>query len=171
MPESLSTKGSPSTLLAVLLALLVLSVMVVVLLPVWLIQPFKPQSSGALAWSFWLRRWSPMFTIGALLAGGVLAGVLWQGVRSPWRKALIACALFPLVLSVWASRQNHFEWMFAPLPNSSFERAVRTDFVSPSDLVLGIKVKEDAVAFPVRQVAYHHLVQDDAGGVPIVATF
>ena len=29
----------------------------------------------------------------------------------------------------------------------------------------------DAVAFPVRQLAYHHLVEDSVGGVPIVATY
>jgi hypothetical protein len=27
------------------------------------------------------------------------------------------------------------------------------------------------VAYPVRQIAYHHLVEDSVGGVPIVATY
>ena len=29
----------------------------------------------------------------------------------------------------------------------------------------------DAVAYPVCQIAYHHLVEDSVGGVPIVATY
>jgi hypothetical protein len=27
------------------------------------------------------------------------------------------------------------------------------------------------VAWPVRQMAYHHLVQDTVGGVPVVSTY
>ena len=39
------------------------------------------------------------------------------------------------------------------------------------DVVLAVRVGDDAVAYPVRQMAYHHVVQDTVGGVPIVATY
>ena len=29
----------------------------------------------------------------------------------------------------------------------------------------------EAAAYPIRQLAYHHLVQDIVGGVPIVVTY
>jgi hypothetical protein len=33
-------------------------------------------------------------------------------------------------------------------------------------MVMAIDGKGDPVAYPVRQLAYHHLVQDSVGGVP-----
>jgi hypothetical protein len=84
-----------------------------------------------------------------------------------------------LLGSSWLARQNHFEWMFKPLPDARFVRAAAADFVAPNDMVLAVARGEDAVAYPVRQLAYHHLVNDvlAAGGgsgaakVPIVATY
>jgi len=37
--------------------------------------------------------------------------------------------------------------------------------------VLAVNVNGDSVAFPVRQMAYHHIVQDVVGGMPITATY
>ena len=72
---------------------------------------------------------------------------------------------------VWMARQNHFEWMFAPLPNAGFVRAASADFVRREDMVLAVAVNGDAVAYPVNQLAYHHVVEDAIGKVPIVATY
>ena len=87
----------------------------------------------------------------------------------PTLLAMAVAALFALM--AWAARQNHFEWMFAPLPGPGFVRAAEASFVEPEDVVLTVAIKGDAVAFPVRQLAYHHLVEDSVGGVPIVATY
>ena len=75
------------------------------------------------------------------------------------------------LVTAWAARQNHFEWMFAPLPDVRFARAAEGGAVEPGDMVLAVRVKGDAAAYPVRQLAYHHLVEDAVGGVPIVATY
>ena len=72
--------------------------------------------------------------------------------------------------TTWMSRQNHFEWMFAPLPDARFLRAAEAA-AAPEDMVLAVMIGGDAVAYPVRQLAYHHLVEDSVGGVPIVATY
>jgi hypothetical protein len=61
--------------------------------------------------------------------------------------------------------------MFAPLPDARFVRAANADFVTPDDMVLAVAVGSDAAAYPVRQLAYHHLVEDAVGPVPIVATY
>ena len=44
-------------------------------------------------------------------------------------------------------------------------------FVEPQDVVLAVSLKGDAAAYPVRQLAYHHLVQDVVGGLPLVVTY
>jgi len=34
-----------------------------------------------------------------------------------------------------------------------------------------VKIGDEPVAYPIRIMAYHHLVQDTVGGTPIVATY
>ena len=73
--------------------------------------------------------------------------------------------------AAWLSRQDYFEWMFRPLPGARFVRAPAASFVEPGDMVLAVARNGDLAAYPVRQLAYHHLVEDSVGGVPIVATY
>jgi hypothetical protein len=73
--------------------------------------------------------------------------------------------------SVWAARQNIYEWMFNPLEGAAYAGAKETDFVGDDDMVLAVERGGERVAYPVRLLAYHHLVADRVGGVPLVATY
>jgi hypothetical protein len=95
---------------------------------------------------------------------------LWRGARW-WGRVAMAALLAPLLAVTWFARQNHFEWMFNPLPNADYARAAEAGFVADSDMVMAIEINGDAVAFPVRQMAYHHVVNDVVGGKPITATY
>ena len=142
-----------------------------VFIPVWLIQPFRRQTPSGIDISFVLRRWSPLVT--PMIAVGVIAAGLWlwRRTRRLWAKSvLVAFALFSLA-PAWAARQNHFEWMFNPLPNADYASAVQANFIADNDMVLGVELNGEAVAYPVRQMAYHHVVHDTVGGKPIVATY
>jgi hypothetical protein len=81
---------------------------------------------------------------------------------------VLAISLFA---STWMARQNHFEWIFRPDKNIAFAQPSQADFVGNSDMVLAVKINGEAAAYPVRLMAYHHLVQDVVGGTPIVATY
>jgi hypothetical protein len=61
--------------------------------------------------------------------------------------------------------------MFNPLKNSAYVKANDAGFVRDSDMVLAVKIKDEAVAYPVRLMAYHHVVSDTVGGTPICATY
>jgi len=154
----------------VLILALVASV-VMVLIPVWLIHPFRRQTPSGIDISFILRRWSPFVTV-ISAAGMMAAGFwLWRGTRRWWAKSvLVAFVLFALA-PAWAARQNHFEWMFNPLPNAGYVSATQANFIADNDMVLGVEINGEAVAYPVRQMAYHHVVHDSVGGKPIVATY
>jgi hypothetical protein len=88
----------------------------------------------------------------------------WQ-----WAAVVLLAGLggFP----AWFARQNHFEWMFNPLPDPTYAPATRVDFVDGRDMVVAVEIDGDAVAWPVRQMGYHHIVQDTVGGVPVVSTY
>ena len=152
------------------LLLAVVAAVAMVLTPIWLIQPFAPQSQRGLELSYLLRRWSPAATLAATALVLGLAVWLWRGTRW-WLKAVLVLALVPTVAVTWLARQNHFEWMFQPLPNASYVRAGDAGFVADTDMVLAVEVNGEAVAYPVRQLAYHHVVQDVVGGTPVVATY
>lgn len=150
--------------------LLVLSI-VLVAIPVFLIQPFRPQTERALEISYLLRSWSPLVTV--IMFVGAFALVVWQWGRARrwWRKAILVVLLLLTFVPTWFARQNHFEWMFNPLRQSAYVKINDATFVRDTDMVLAVKINNEAVAYPVRLMAYHHVVADVVGGTPICATY
>ena len=143
----------------------------IVLAPVWIIQPFKPQSARGLEASYAMRRWSPWVTLIALAFALFLVVGLWRGSRRWWKKAVLVVMFLPLAAVTWFARQNHFEWMFNPLANAAYAKTSEAGFVDDADIVMAVESNGEAVAYPVRLMAYHHLVQDAVGGTPLVATY
>lgn len=154
-----------------ILLLLVLAVVAVVAVPVYLIQPFSPQTERNLEISFVLKSWAPIATLIAALISTALAIFLWINSRRWFGKALLIAPLFVVLVCAWFARQNHFEWMFNPLASSGFAKANEADFVADDEMVLAVNINGESVAYPVRQMAYHHVVQDVVGGTPITATY
>ena len=74
-------------------------------------------------------------------------------------------------VAAWFAQQNHFEWMCAPLEVVEFAKADEAPFMEDLDKVLAVDIKGDDAAYPLRQLAYHHLDQDAVGGVPIAVTY
>ena len=153
-----------------LLGVAVVSALAVVGVPVLVIQPFRSQSEADLALGYGLRQAAPMVTLAAL-AVAALASWHLARVSRGWRRGLSLVGLVLTAGAGWFARQNHFEWMFAPLSDASYVRAAQAGFVGPDDMVLGVVINEDAVAYPVNQLAYHHVINGEVGGVPIAATY
>ena len=150
--------------------MLVLAALTSVAVPVWILQPFKPETPRGLEIAFEMSHWAPWITVASLLISFILVGWLWQGRRWPSR-LLSALLLVPLLASAWFARQNHFEWLFNPLDHSSYVKASETAFLADSDMVLAVTLNGESVAYPVRLMAYHHVVQDVVGGTPITVTY
>ncbi len=153
------------------LPVLVIAALALVFTPAWLIQPFRPQTQASLSLSYTLRTWSPLLTIVLVVLVALLSFGLWRGARRWWRKSLLVLALALVCGMAWLARQNHFEWMFRPLPDAAYARVAEADFVAATDMVLAVQLNGEAAAYPVRLMAYHHLVADTVGGTPLVATY
>jgi len=153
-----------------LLLLLVLTV-TIVFVPVWLIQPFAPQTARGLSISYYFKSWSPILTIVFSLAAILLVIFMWRKARRWYSKVPVLLPLPLIFFFTWFAQQNHFEWMFNPLHQAKFASVPDTDFVKDDDMVLAVEINGDAVAFPVLQMAYHHVAQDVVGGTPITATY
>jgi hypothetical protein len=168
-----------------LLAVIAVAVAVAAI-PMVIMAPFKPQSAAAMALAYTLRRLAPAVTLLALAAGVALAWRLWSSTRWVGRgsacrlsrhsllvgRVLLVAALLPIGAACWLARQNLFEWLFPPLARTGYApAAAAAAFVDPGDLVLAIQVQGDAAAYPVRQVAFHHVVEDVVGGTPVAVTY
>ncbi len=150
--------------------LLVAAVLVIVLTPVFLIMPFKAQTARTMEISYLMRRWSPWVTILASLLILTLAVRLWTGGRW-WSRIALVILLLPVLGATWLARQNHFEWMFNPLPNPAYVKTSDANFVNDDDRLMVVAINGEAVAYPIRLMGYHHVVEDTVGGTPIVATY
>jgi hypothetical protein len=142
-----------------------------VILPLWLDQPFSKQTAAIMAAVFRLRAWAPALTLLAALGTLGAAAWLWRGRGILARALLILLAAIPAG-ATWLARQNPFEWMFNPVRAARYASLDEASaFVADDDMVMVVSLEGETAAYPVRQLAYHHIAMDVVGGVPIVVTY
>jgi hypothetical protein len=142
-----------------------------VFIPAYLIRPFVSQNARGLTIAYFLRSMSPWVTLGLGLVGGLLVLSLWQACRSRIARGGLSCVALVLLASAILSRQNHFEWMFRPMRSPGFAAVSKASHVNDSDMILGVRLAGEARAYPVRIMAYHHLVNDVIATQPFVVTY
>ena len=152
-------------------ALIPIALIAVVVLPLALDQPFGSQTARMLDAVYAMRRWSPIVTALGFAALAVLAALSLRRRRTWLALVGFGGVLTLAIAAAWFARQNPFEWMFNALPQPQFVAAAKTTFVEPNDLVLAVSADGDAAAYPIRQMAYHHLVNDRIGRTPAVVTY
>jgi hypothetical protein len=138
--------------------------------PVYVIQPFRRQGPRELAAALAIiQRRSPVEALCALIA---LAGLAWYWRLQEQRRRRLLAATGALFICAFAvlSHVNIYELMFHPDTHPLFMAAAQAK-VEPDDKVLAVKLGSSARAYPIRSIAYHHIINDVVGGVPIVATY
>jgi len=138
--------------------------------PAYVIQPFKYQNQRVLAWAMAVRQAAPIWTIITGIVALLLAIVLWTRVSRWWWRIPIVLGLIVAGLGATMARINYFEWMFHHLTTPGFESAA-TSKVTPAEMVMAVRFGDDARAYPIYEMAYHHIVNDVVGGVPITVTY
>ena len=138
-------------------------------IPTFIIRPFRQQTPGALRLAMTLRQHAPTFTLIAAAVCIVLAVAMWSAARRG-RKFILALTLFVVMASAVMSRLNYFEWMFHPIAGAQFQ-AQSASRLDAKEMVMAVSVSGEARAYPISQMAYHHVLNDDVGGVPIAVTY
>ncbi|MBX9929101.1 MAG: DUF3179 domain-containing protein [Gemmatimonadaceae bacterium] len=138
--------------------------------PMMILRPFAPQSAVGVRIAFLLHDAAPW-----IAALGCALASLWTARRWASSGALGRSARSLVIVAsgaaIWAGQVNIFERMFAPLPDPAFVRPHEATFVAPKAYVMTVQRDSDAVAFPIDQIAYHHVVNTVVAGLPIVATY
>jgi Protein of unknown function (DUF3179) len=138
--------------------------------PAFIIRPFHHQTPAALAMAMALRQRAPWPTLLSAVVCLVCAIILWRAAVSPWRKIFLAFVMLLCAFSAVMSRVNYFEWMFNPVDAPQFESASASK-LDKGEMILAIRYGSDARAYPIREMAYHHVLNDVIAGVPVAVTY
>jgi hypothetical protein len=137
--------------------------------PNYIIRPDRPQDPGALQAALLVLRYQHLAElICAAIALAALVSYLRIKPLGRPRKLTIAAAATVFVCAA-ASRVDIYELLFHPIGSPSFQPAGETKLDADEHL-LAVSV-EGSRAYPIRTVAYHHIVNDVVGGVPIAVTY
>ena len=60
---------------------------------------------------------------------------------------------------------------FVPLDNPETVSADEATFLQPDDRVLGLTVGGESRAYPISMMTFHHVANDELGGLPVLVTF
>jgi hypothetical protein len=139
------------------------------LIPAFVIRPFRYQSARALWFSLALRQHAAWGTLAAAVVCIVLALRTWTSVNRGG-KTLLAAALVLVTFSAVMARMNYFEWMFHPIAGPGFETEAQSK-LDAGEMIMAVRLGSDARAYPIAEMAYHHILNDVVNGVPIAVTY
>ncbi len=138
--------------------------------PIYVIRPFRHQGAAELRLALEVLRFRPIAMI-VVLALTAIAGIqYWRTVQVWWRRALAVTAGLAVLGFAALSRINIYELMFHPVHRPEFAEQTATK-LDGTEKVLAIQIGDEARAYPIRSISYHHIVNDRLGGVPIAATY
>jgi len=165
----MSAFSSRSRSLWLALAIFALSGTAMFFIPAFIIRPFSYQSPRGLWWAMAIHQRAPIVSLLCALVCVALVAALWQ-ISSIWRKLALAGAITIVGASAVMSRLNYFEWMFHPVESPQFEAASASK-LDKGEMILQVRFGADARAYPIREMAYHHIVNDVVGGIPVAVTY
>ena len=138
-------------------------------IPAFIIRPFSHQAPDALLVAMALRQRAPLGTVIAALACFGFASALWKTIG--WlRRSLLVLTLLVVTFSGVMAQQNYFEWMFHPIDGAQFVAQAQSK-VDTKEMILAVKLGGEARAYPISQMAYHHVLNDLVAGAPIAVTY
>ena len=138
-------------------------------IPAFIIRPFHRQTTSSLTLAMTLRERAPLLTLITAIVCFFLALVLWRSA-SLQRKIVLSSVLLLVTFSAVMSRLNYFEFIFHPVDAPQFDSESSSKLENPQ-MILAIRFGDDARAYPIREMAYHHVLNDEVGGVPVAVTY
>lgn len=144
-------------------ALLVAVLVAATIAPFVVAEPHIEQTPALLAFAHLMQRVAPALSIVvvALLGVRLWRDRTWRG----WGLLCIAAAC------AWMSRVNLLEWIFAGASEARFVNISDFHDVRDSDMVIGVTIDGRSRAYPVRFLAYHHMLNDRLGNTELLPTY
>ena|SRR5712671_1389900 len=137
--------------------------------PAFIIRPFRYQSPRALSLALMLHQRAPLGTLVAAFICLLLALALWR-VSPRWQRIVLAAAMVLVAFSAVMARIDYFLWMYHPVDSPQFEAETQSKLDS-AEMIMAVRFGNDTRAYPIREMAYHHIVNDMVGTVPVAVTY
>jgi hypothetical protein len=139
------------------------------LIPAFIIRPFHHQSEKALGLAIAVKRVAPALAVAALVGVLALSVRLWRRSARVSRTGVVIAVVLSAASAVMV-RQNYFEWMFHPIGAAGFISAGDAH-LGDKEMVMAVRIGRETRAYPIVQMAYHHILNDTVGETPIVVTY
>jgi hypothetical protein len=139
--------------------------------PIYVIRPYRAQGARELMAALAVSRFGPVLTVILALAAAAAAIAYWRTQAPVRRRMLIAAsAMLVCVLAVLARVNVYEDLMFHPVEHPEFAAATKAK-LDPDDKLIVVKIGGSARAYPIREMGYHHIVNDVVGGTALAATY
>ena len=162
-------KHSDAIMPALWLLLASLATLALAAYPMYVIRPFREQTPAALDRALWVLLHNKPILLILALAITTLALMVWR--RAGWVSRLFLAPSIAFVLlasvSAWI---NPYEHMFHPFGEPHYIAAQQAS-LEASDMVIAVTLGGESRAYPIREMGYHHVVNDRLHGLPIVVTY
>ena len=86
-----------------------------------------------------------------------------------WRWSLVPLALF--IGCAVLVRMNYVEQMFAPVFDAEMAEIGSFHDIQDTDMVIGVTIGGESRAYPVRYLAYHHMLNDRIGATALLPNY
>ncbi len=137
--------------------------------PVYVIRPFRYQGPRELAAALLITQYRPILEILCAAFALFILIAAWRTAKRLRRVGLTILTVFVIAFAA-LSRINVYEKMFHPLDQPTFSAASQTK-LDPAEQVIAVQVNGVTRAYPIRDISYHHIVNDTLAGRAIVATY
>jgi hypothetical protein len=162
--------AQPGRAFLILFSLCFLTAAAALMYPAYVIRPFRHQAPRELMIALAVLRYRPLVMI--LCSISSAAALVWYWSRENRTSRRVASMVSVIAVAAVAvlSRVNIYEIMFRPFDRPSFSTADQVK-LDADEKVIAVTVGQEARAYPIRIISYHHVINDEVSGVPIVATY
>jgi hypothetical protein len=140
------------------------------ILNVFFIMPIVPGiqrvDSLDLAYFLYSYRWFFRIAFGLMATTGAVA--TFKTSKHKWIPALVI--VFALVVTYMFNFKMVADQMFKQPTNLIFKPQLGNT-LKDSSIVVGVENNGEVKAYPIRFIGYHHQVQDNIGGKPVIVTY
>ena len=139
--------------------------------PMYVIRPFREQKPAALERALWVQLHDKAILLAIFALITILALLVWR--RAGWvaRLLLLAPAMGIALIAAGAPWFNPFEqMMFHPYGEPRYV-AIQQAGIDAKDMVIVVTLGGESRAYPIREMGYHHLVNDRLHQLPMVVTY
>lgn len=153
------------------LFLVSLSALAFSLYPIYVIRPFREQKPAPLQHALWVVMHDRAILLVVFLLLAICASFVWR--RAGWvaRWLLLMPATGIALLAAAAAWVNPYEQLMFHGFGEPRYVTIQQAKIDAKDMVITVTLGGESRAYPIREMGYHHVINDRLHQLPIVVTY